>query len=174
MSADPFVYLMRRADGRWKIGFSCDPQARSTFLQTEFRQRFTVVRTWQRADAYRVEQIAHRLLRLHLDLATPGRETFKCSRTAALAAIKEAIRIADTPPPAAPDPEPEAIPADEVLAAIRASGAAAWANGVPQVRCPYPTRRERLAWLEGWKAAKIARLIEQMTAKEQPHVSITA
>lgn len=96
----PFVYLMRRQDGVWKIGFSSDPKARRRQLRQHFKQQIAIVYLWQRADAYRVEQLAQRLLRLYLHLPTAGRESFKAPRDVVMAAIEEALRIADTPIPA--------------------------------------------------------------------------
>lgn len=93
--AFPFVYLMRRSDGAWKIGFSCDPTARRQALRHEFGVSFKIVKVWQREDAYRIERVSQRLLRLYRDNAVDGRETFRAKRKIIMEAIEEAIRRAD-------------------------------------------------------------------------------
>ncbi len=93
--AFPFVYLMRRSDGAWKIGFSCDPEVRRHALRQEFRVSFKIIKVWQREDAYRIERVSQRLLRLYRDNAVDGRETFRAKRAVIMAAIEEAIRRAD-------------------------------------------------------------------------------
>lgn len=95
MSEDPYVYLARRSDGVYKIGFSANPQRRMKDLRTDFGKKFKLVKAWQRSDAYRVEKTAHRLLRLKTHLASAGWETFRAPRKTIIAAIEEAIKLAD-------------------------------------------------------------------------------
>lgn len=91
----PFVYLMRRQDGVYKIGFSANPKQRANDLRGQFKKTFKIIATWQRRDAYRVEKFAHRLLKTKLHLSSDGWETFKAPRKVILAAIEQAIRMCD-------------------------------------------------------------------------------
>jgi hypothetical protein len=95
MSDAPYVYLARRADGVYKIGFSADPKSRMKSLRQEFGKKFRLVKAWQRADAYRIEKLAQRTLRLKTHLASRGWETFKAPRKVIVAAIEETIRVVD-------------------------------------------------------------------------------
>ena len=97
MSDIAFVYLARRSDGVYKIGFSQNPKERMKGLRSDFGKKFRLVQSWQRHDAYRVEKLAHRLLRLKTHLPSAGWETFKAPKKVIVAAIEEAIRIADAP-----------------------------------------------------------------------------
>jgi hypothetical protein len=91
----PSVYLMRRKDRRWKLGFSIDPQSRLHGLGKNF---FTIVQTWPATNAWQIEQICHRLLRPYLDVKVPGRETYKATKATILAAVDEAFRLAAEKP----------------------------------------------------------------------------
>lgn len=95
MSEIPYVYLARREDGVYKIGFSSNPKQRMKNLRSDFGKTFRLVGVWQREDAYRVEKLAQRLLRLKTHLASAGWETFKAPKKVIVAAIEEAIRLAD-------------------------------------------------------------------------------
>lgn len=88
----PYVYLAKRQDGVYKIGFSANPMKRMKDLQAQFRKRFRLAKTWQRKDAFRVEKFAHKLLREKLHLGSEGWETFKAPRKVLVAAIEEAIK----------------------------------------------------------------------------------
>lgn len=92
----PFVYLMRRSDGSWKVGFSGNPESRARDLQGRSHGiAFKVVKTWQRQDAHRIEKMTHRILRIRLDLKSDSMETFRAPRRDIIAAIEKAISIAD-------------------------------------------------------------------------------
>lgn len=98
-SPHPFVYLAKRSDGAWKIGFTSNPIERVKGLRSAFIGiRFKMIKFWQREDAYRVEQLARRLLRPYSDLTVDSRETFKGSRKMMISALEEAIRMADAWP----------------------------------------------------------------------------
>lgn len=56
-----FVYVMARANGHLKVGFSTDPERR--LPQVEGAR--SVEAQWSHPQAYRVERTAHRLLRAH-------------------------------------------------------------------------------------------------------------
>lgn len=88
---DPFVYLAKREDGVWKIGFSENPAKRVKELRTYFRKKFKLVRAWQHPMAYQIEKLSHKSLRLKTHLATSGWETFKAPRKVVIAAIEEAM-----------------------------------------------------------------------------------
>jgi Meiotically Up-regulated Gene 113 (MUG113) protein len=93
----PFLYLMRREDGVYKIGFSANPKQRVLDLRHQFKKRFKIVQTWQRRDAYRVEKFVHNILKKRLHLESEGWETFKAPRKVVIAAIEEAIRRIECP-----------------------------------------------------------------------------
>lgn len=97
MADIPFLYLMRREDGVYKIGFSANPKQRVLDLRHQFKKRFKIVQTWQRRDAYRVEKFAHNILKKRLHLESEGWETFKAPRKVLIAAIEEAIRRIECP-----------------------------------------------------------------------------
>lgn len=91
--SDPFVYLAKRADGVWKIGFSEKPKDRMIGLRNEFGMKFRLVKAWAHPLAYQVEKKAHRILRLKTHLASRGWESFKAPRKVVIAAIEEAIGV---------------------------------------------------------------------------------
>jgi len=97
MADIPYLYLMHREDGVYKIGFSSNPKQRALDLRHQFKKRFKIVQTWQRRDAYRVEKFAHNILKKRLHLESEGWETFKAPRKVLIAAIEEAIRRIECP-----------------------------------------------------------------------------
>jgi DNA invertase Pin-like site-specific DNA recombinase len=93
----PYLYLMRREDGVYKIGFSANPKQRALDLRHQFKKRFKIIQTWQRRDAYRLEKFVHNLLKKRLHLESEGWETFKAPKKVIIAAIEEAIRRIECP-----------------------------------------------------------------------------
>lgn len=89
--SDPFVYLAKRIDGVWKIGFSENPKRRIKDLGVK---KFRLVAQWQHPLAYQVEKLSHKILRLKTHLPSEGWETFKAPKKVVIAAIEEAIRRA--------------------------------------------------------------------------------
>lgn len=89
--SDPFVYLAKRSDGVWKIGFSENPARRMKELRSFFGKKFKLVKAWQHPMAYQVERLSQKNLRLRTHLATSGWETFKAPRKVIITAIEEAM-----------------------------------------------------------------------------------
>jgi hypothetical protein len=92
--AIPCVYLMRRADRRWKFGFSANPEKRKRALGSFFK----IVQVWQTPNAWQVEQTVHRTLRPYLDTSVPGRETYKAPKAVLLEAIAGALDASENNP----------------------------------------------------------------------------
>lgn len=86
--SDPFVYLAKRIDGVWKIGFSENPKRRMKELGVK---RFRLVAQWQHPRAYQVEKLSHQILRLKTHLASEGWETFKAPKKVIVTAIEQAM-----------------------------------------------------------------------------------
>lgn len=90
-----YVYLAKRNDGPiWKIGYSAKPQERLKGINGNGK-KFRIAGTWPHRHAYRVERLTHKLLRLKTHLASEGWEHFKGPKKTMVAAIEEAIRMAN-------------------------------------------------------------------------------
>ena len=92
-----YVYLMRRADGAWKIGFSANPHARVAGLQAQFKMPVRFVRQWKHANARKVESMVHRLLAGRRDTLGGGRESYRATRRLMVETIKQAVACGGVP-----------------------------------------------------------------------------
>ena len=106
MSDVPVVYLMLRADGVWKIGFSVRPKHRRYHLKRMFRQEIVIHKTWPHEEARHVESIVHRSLSEYRVQGEASREIYRATEEVVCAAIEDAIGQIDRPPPPLPPPEP--------------------------------------------------------------------
>lgn len=58
MAASHFIYLLRRADGVYKVGMTNNVRRRMTELERDYGQGFTLVYRWKTNNAPRSENIA--------------------------------------------------------------------------------------------------------------------
>lgn len=86
-----YIYVMDRADGACKIGFSSDPYRRLG----EVPEALSILALWAHDKAFRIEQAAHELLAA----ANVGGEWFAVERYAAFDAVSRAMREFDAASP---------------------------------------------------------------------------
>lgn len=87
-----FVYLARRQDGLYKVGYSSDVERRVNSLAAFYKQKIILEHTWRHNKARDIEYYVHKILAPYRVKSLMGREIYDATKEKIIAVIENSIK----------------------------------------------------------------------------------